>query len=442
MNFHVSSSLEPFIKDNCSTEDLTERTLSALREAFAQYGHQPSEAMWVGIRALIEALVCMANGTLDPLAFLSPLDPGVGKTETIIQFVRNLLASARHTHVGVLICVSHLKEIRTLARKMGLVKTDFAVYTTDEEMNALGSDDLGIARVLFVTQQMVESRLSDGRPFGSLTLFHFRGAARQVKIWDEAMLPAEELTLNVDGLARLPSLLRKLASPLADAIHAVCQQVRCLANDSCCRFPDFVTDQELAYEDAKVAFAKEPARDREAARILWHLSGKTVRVRKDVTGNTLLDYRNHLPDDFFPVVILDASGRVRTTYQNWQNDRGNLVTLATAHKKYDNLTIHVWNRGGGKAAFRTNFTNLIEGIAATINLKPDEQWLVILHKEDEGCGLTAKAYPRPHEAHQRSCQPAGERILPHLGQREGHQRFQYRRKCHPGGHAVLPQVAL
>ena len=87
----------------------------------------------------------------------------------------------------------------------------------------------------------------------------------------------------------------------------------------------------------------------------------------DLRGNTLLDYRNHLPEDFYPVVILDASGRVRTTYENWQKDRRNLVKLATADKSYTNLNIHVWNRGGGKSAFRTNPADLIEGIAATIN---------------------------------------------------------------------------
>ena len=103
----------------------------------------------------------------------------------------------------------------------------------------------------------------------------------------------------------------------------------------------------------------------------------------DLRGNTLLDYRNHLPKDFYPVVILDASGRVRTTYEFWQKDRRNLVKLATADKSYTNLNIHVWNKGGGKSAFRTNPVDLIEGIAATINLKPDEQWLVVLHKEDE-----------------------------------------------------------
>jgi hypothetical protein len=113
------------------------------------------------------------------------------------------------------------------------------------------------------------------------------------------------------------------------------------------------------------------------------LSGKTVRITHDPKGNTLLDYRNHLPADFFPVVILDASGRVRTTYEFWEKHRRTLVKLATADKRYDNLRIHVWNRGGGKSAFRSNSRDLIEGIAATINTKPEEPWLVILHKEDE-----------------------------------------------------------
>ncbi len=383
MNLHVARGLEFFVSGDYRDGELTDQTLSALRAAFAQYGHKPSEAMWVGIRGLVDALERMANGTLDRLPHLSPLDPGVGKTECVIHFVRNLIASPSHSHVGILICVSHLKEIGTLARRMRLNENDVAVYTTDEETNAFGCKDIDKARVLFVTQQMVNSRLSDGKPFRDLSLFHFKGKPRQVKIWDEALLPAEELTLNVDALARLPSLLRKLSSPLADTIHGVCEQVRSLPNGTTYRFPDFASEYDLAYENAKAGFSKEPARDREAARTLWNLSAKLVRVRRDVRGNTLLDYRNHLPEDFYPVVILDASGRVRTTYENWQKDRRNLVTLPTAQKSYDNLTVHVWNRGGGKSAFRTQASELIEGIAATINGKPDEQWLVILHKEDE-----------------------------------------------------------
>ncbi len=178
MSLHVGGSLACFIDDDRCDEGLADQTVSTLRTAFAQYGHRPSDAMWAGIRSLLTALEGMANGTLDRLPYLSPLDPGVGKTECVIHFVRNLIASPSHSHVGILICVSHLKEIRTLACKMRLNEEDVAVYTTDEETNALGSNDIDNARVLFVTQQMVNSRLADGKQFSDLELLPFQGPAQ------------------------------------------------------------------------------------------------------------------------------------------------------------------------------------------------------------------------------------------------------------------------
>jgi hypothetical protein len=383
MSLGVLSTLASFVDDDLSSGDLTDQTISALRSKFLEYDHAPSEAMWVGISSLVDALESMAKDTLAPLPYLSPLDPGVGKTEAVVEFIRTLLGSRLHRDIGVLICVSRLEEIATLINKMQLAKHHVAVYTTDGDTNALGSHDVDKARVLFITQQMVDSRLSDGKAFKDLSLLHFRGKPRRVKIWDEAMLPAEELTLNVDALARLPSLVRKLSSPLADRLHSLCENVRSLDNATTHKFPDLVVQYGLQYEDAKPLFSKQPTRDRETAYTLWQLSGKSVRITHDLKGNILLDYRNHLPADFFPVIILDASGRVRTTYEFWEKHRRTLVKLATADKRYDNLTIHVWNKGGGKSAFRSNSSDLIEGIAATINTKPDEEWLVVLHKEDE-----------------------------------------------------------
>ena len=138
MNLHVSSTLDHFIEDNYSDGELTDKTLSDLRSTFSQYGHTPSEAMWVGLRALVDALVGMANGTLQHLPYLSPLDPGVGKTEAIVHFIRNLVASPSRGDIGVLICVSHLREIGTLIHKMGLAREDVAVFTRDDETNARG----------------------------------------------------------------------------------------------------------------------------------------------------------------------------------------------------------------------------------------------------------------------------------------------------------------
>jgi len=93
------------------------------------------------------------------------------------------------------------------------------------------------------------------------------------------------------------------------------------------------------------------------------------------------------------VVILDVSGRVRKTYQFWEEYRRDLVILPTAIKRYDNLTIHVWDKGASKSAFRSSSSDLIEGIAATINTKPNEEWLVIMHKEDELRGLGKPRIP-------------------------------------------------
>ena len=100
MYFGVSSGLDYFVDSDFSNRELTDKTLSDLRSTFSQYGHAPSEAMWVGIRALIDALEGMANGTLHHLPYLSPLDPGVGKTEVVVHFIRNLIASPSYGDVG------------------------------------------------------------------------------------------------------------------------------------------------------------------------------------------------------------------------------------------------------------------------------------------------------------------------------------------------------
>ena len=90
MSSNVLSSLDNFIDNSYIDGALTKKTLSDLRSTFAQYGHQPSEAMWAALRALLQTLEGMANGNLERLAHLSPLDPGVGKTETVRHFIKIL----------------------------------------------------------------------------------------------------------------------------------------------------------------------------------------------------------------------------------------------------------------------------------------------------------------------------------------------------------------
>jgi hypothetical protein len=148
-------------------------------------------------------------------------------------------------------------------------------------------------------------------------------------------------------------------------------------NDVLRLFDDFRDNDEKKLKDDQ----------RMAVSSLWFLSGKTVTIRQDgKMGNTVIDYRDTLPDDLAPMVILDASGRVRHTYRDIEESRGTLVRLKSAVKNYDRLTVHTWQVGGGKQSFQTNGDRLMDGIARTIDTKPNERWLVVSHRRDAKVG--------------------------------------------------------
>ena len=169
--------------ETCTRGDLADETLSALQDTFAQFGRHPSQAMWAGIKALSRDLEGMANGPLRLLAYLSSLDPGVGKTEAVVHFIRELCASPWHRHVGVLVCVAQLSEIGRLARNIGLKTHEYAVYTSDEETNALGTR-ISTARGCCLSPAILLIADSDGKESKDpLSLFSYKGDPRQVRSW-------------------------------------------------------------------------------------------------------------------------------------------------------------------------------------------------------------------------------------------------------------------
>src|SRR5262249_36606935 len=154
------------------------------------------------LKDLAANLEAMANGSAEPLYYLSSLDPGVGKTQTIAQFIKTLHASRDHEAAGVIVFVSRRQEISSFISEMELKENEFAVRVSDKdkkgmELNALGNPNLSKARVLFTTQQMLETYTKgDGRSFAEIREFHFQGAPRSVKVWDESCLPARAITID------------------------------------------------------------------------------------------------------------------------------------------------------------------------------------------------------------------------------------------------------
>jgi hypothetical protein len=374
---------------------LTEATMASLKVKFERYGHHPSEQHWQGLREIAKAIEHMASGSLDASYYISSLPPGMGKTTTLIEATKNLLAGKEYADKSVVIFLSRLEEISKLVREMGLSDPDFSVLTSSDEHNALGNQNKKQARVMFTTQQMLESRCRSGKSFAAMADFHYEpndfepvGRPREVRVWDEAIVPSMSITLERNKIGKLFDEFGRYDKGLLDDLETFHVALRSVSDRALVTIPDLKEKYRLSENDVVGLFGKK-AVEAEVAAKLWLLSGRTVRVRLDRGGNTVLDYEDILPDDMTPMLILDASGSLRKTYKFWYEDRGGLVHLFSPEKCYRNLTIHHWNKAGGKNAYEHGRgADQISRTAEAIRLLPrDEKVLVVGFKRDERKGI-------------------------------------------------------
>jgi hypothetical protein len=327
------------------------------------------------------------NGEVDPKYYLCDLPTGTGKTSLITGYAH--LLSVRHPDQGVLICVPNIREIDDLVQRLkffGMNEAQIYVYTSDNKANALGCphDKGNDASICITTQQMVKSRLFKVARFADLTEFHFKGKSRTLKLWDEALIPWEELALTVDEIAKLPSIVRRYNPSLADRLLDVSEEVRKLDNAKY-EFPDLVAECGFREDDFKkdvLAWRDDSDRARLLVRTLISLCGRSVRVSKDRDLNTVLNWQNHIPDDFLPALIFDASGRVRSMYERYGACTGKLENITKATKRYDNVTFHHVNIAGSKDGWRKQAEKLFLATGHCISNEPERPCLVIHHKQE------------------------------------------------------------
>ena len=363
---------------------LSATTLGTLRGYFTEQRHNPSPDHWEAIGDVANAMESMANGIAPLKVMLSSLDCGVGKTQTTLAFARALVTSPDHRDVGMLICVGRLTEAEAIARTLAIPAGRLAVLTSDRELNSITPTAPASAQVLVTTQQRME-RTIDGQTFAGAEAFFFEGRPRQVRVWDEAWLPGVTVSVIRDDLYSLTKLVRPLSDDLAEALICLADSLKGLSDGDAVEVPDFEALYGVSLYEVLAQAAGETGRFRDdqqlTATALAALNGKTARVRRDgKAGNVILTYRETFPDDFMPLLVLDASGRVRQTYADMEQHRGNLLRLRSAVKDYSPLTVRTWQTGGGKSGFAQQGDVLAKGIADTILTKPNEGWLVVAHK--------------------------------------------------------------
>jgi hypothetical protein len=338
--------------------------------------------MWIALADLARCLEAMADGVCPPKFYLSSLDPGVGKTQTVVHFLRSLLFSPRHEHVGVVIFISVLTDLQRVIEDAGLAPGDFAVLTSNEDMNGLSPTEPPGARVLFTTQQRL-LRVCSSRQLGSVDAYKYRGSVRQVRVWDEELLPAAPVLLDHDDIASLYSPLRAYFGPLVHDLEHLFEAVKSTLDDGVLfDVPHLAERHQVSVAAALQRVSGNEENERRVSALWWLFGKKAVVRRNGPKGNALVSFWEHLPGDLPPLVILDASGRVRHAYVLWEQRRGTLERLAAARKRYDRLDIHLWDAGGGKSGFATakGWTERRDAIVAAVNATPDEDVLVICHK--------------------------------------------------------------
>lgn len=380
-------------------------TQGFMRTYHVERGLPVSSEHRYAIEQIAISIRMMADGKAPRCFMLSTLPTGAGKTTLMVEAVKAIIADPAYADVGIVVFVSYLSQIPILAHEMGLREDQYAVRTgkRNKECNELGLTGLMTtqaerrrahrdAQVLFTTHAKVRAVAQHQRNFRNSPFFQFKGVTRQVRIWDEAILPADPIVLTTQEVQEYVRRLKGWDETKA----AVCLEdwLKKLTNsktDDVVMIPAFMLQMPFPPND--VDDDLEPADDRakelyenELAQKMWWLGGRKVRVHVDAhSGATALTYRESLLKEFAPLLILDAGGELAMTYHAWGDGRGNLRQLPSLTKTYHNLTTHFWNHRAGKSAHRDNelINQLAMGVASAICRIKEEnkkEQILVIHR--------------------------------------------------------------
>ncbi len=362
---------------------MTESSLAAIvldqvTERLSGFGSTLAGESRMAIQGLLEALEAGLRGELDKVYHLSSIDPGIGKSLSVATFLRAWKENGFLPRSSVLIGLSRLEEIETYLRTSGLCWDEIAVLTSDKDKNDLGLHPAqhGTAPVMFTTQQMIQSR-TKYRRMEKVKEFHFQGEPRVLRIWDESLIPADALSLRLDDLGLL-------ASPFRREFPEYVGHVKDFTSDLEKRKPG-----DIIRIPANLSF-KTPNRSKRSSgdakvvvETLERMAGQDMVLVDGgpTAGLSLTGSAPSLPDDFAPAIILDASGRVRSTYRHWEERLRTLHRLPAAANDYGALRVYLWERPVGQQAFSGPATmyDVCDAIAEAIAADASKDTWLIIH---------------------------------------------------------------
>jgi hypothetical protein len=350
---------------------------------------------------------------------------------------------------GILVCLSTIEEVLRFANEVQggvriygsaseqvIVGDEGFLYRAKSHSNKPGkrvpiSDSLNPtlpyteAPIIVLTQAMLEQRMKTRKDFADLDALKFHGRTRLVKVWDESLIPAYNYTLSAEYMSSIWGVLsevetisneknnspisvvvlkevlqREVVNPLleldlakGEAVAFQMPDLDAVIVQLCC---------ETHYEEVGgAAFwdALELCKSRQEKNTLLALlraSGKEITVSRGDNQNYVLNYNTTITDDFLPVLVLDASGVIRKTYDAFQERGWTVQRLLSPKKDFSNATFIHREVATGIKAWRDNTTDRAEWFADQINankVKADgtpRKFLLVEKRERKKNGKTVQ----------------------------------------------------
>lgn len=378
----VSSSIAKYSLGESTTASflLLERTMRSIREHFRRIGHVLDIDQLGSLEEAVKVMVAMADMNAYPIASLSSLDPGIGKTTSYVHFIRNIVKMEEYEDVGILICLPRLEEVSRLFAELELDRELVCIKTSDEAVNALSDAPRQDARVLITTHEQVRRLSKRHDNFADFDTFHFRGQPRQVRIWDEAYAPRSVIHVTSDDISALVSALRSSCPHVAAKLDDLRERLLSTTPGPFDVGEVFGGFSPSVMADVRAVVDERSANETTLQRLM-DLEHSTARKANDNTAVAMLfNWTQVIPADFAPVLVFDASGRVRSTYTalEWNGD---LCRLSAAPKDYSTVNVHLHNVASSRTAWREQRLELVSHVAGIMTSNPSARYLVIAHKD-------------------------------------------------------------
>ena len=252
-----------------STETLPQNSLDATPDQviadvsrfFAEKTHhRPAEEMLDALTDIPRTAVSILKGEAEPKYYLSPIDTGVGKSVTLAHTIRRLNDDlVKQTNPGVMICLGRYTQIEDMITKMGLAENEYAVLVAagrKEGRRGLGSSHINQAPILLTTHSMIEKRLI-GRTWAEAEEFHYLRKPRELRVWDESILPGLPITIPKRKLYLLMGLGIE-PHPLRNEVEGFTETVAKRENQQLVTVPEFADNYDL--HDVRVRIGADDRR--------------------------------------------------------------------------------------------------------------------------------------------------------------------------------------